>query len=93
MRGVAHISFVGGGVFLPARNPYDRQVLVEHVADQVRSKGEVQVALDDRYWSVCMSDTGTSCSICGRSLDSVCHAPADGLATYCVRCAFSGPGD
>ena len=93
MRGIAHISFVGGGVFLPARNPYDRQVLVEHVADHVRSKGEVQVALDDRCWSVCMTDTGTSCSSCGRSLHSVCHSPASGLAAYCVRCAFSMSDD
>lgn len=93
MRGVAHISFTGGGVFLPARNPYDRQVLVEHVADQVRSKGEVQVALDDRCWSVCMTDVGTSCSSCGRPLDSVCYSATNGQTAYCVRCAFGAASE
>jgi hypothetical protein len=93
MRGVAHISFAGGGVFLPARNPYDREILVEHVADRVRSKGELQVALDDHCWSVCMSDVGASCASCGAALDSACYSVANGLAAYCVRCAFGHPAD
>lgn len=90
MRGMAHISFSGGGVFLPARNPYDREMLVEHVSERVRSRGAVQVALDDRHWSVCRSHatSGTCCSGCGHSLDWTCYASAkDGIA-YCVKCAF-----
>jgi hypothetical protein len=89
MRGVAHISFSGGGVFLPARNPYDREILVEHVADRVRSKGEVQVALDDRCWSVSLSSVGICCASCGHPLDSACYSPANGFAAFCVKCAFS----
>ena len=90
MRGVAHISFSGGGVFLPARNPYDREILVEHVSERVRSKGEVQVALDDRHWSVCRScsTSGACCSGCGHSLDSTCYAFAKDGVAYCVRCAL-----
>ena len=89
MRGVAHISFAGGGVFLPARNPYDREILAEHVADRVRSKGEVQVALDDRCWSVSLSNVGTHCSRCDHPLDnSACYSPANGLDAVCVKCAF-----
>lgn len=90
MRGIAHISFAGGGVFLPARNPYDREVLVEHVADRVRSKGEVLVTLDDRYWSVCKSDgaLGACCFACGYSLGSALYSATNEQTAYCVKCAF-----
>ena len=92
MRGIAHISFAGGGVFLPAGNPYDREVLVEHVAERARSKGEILVALDDRYWSVCRNDAelGTCCSACGHSLESICYAASNDQMAYCVKCAFNG---
>jgi hypothetical protein len=92
MRGIAHISFAGGGVFLPAANPYDREVLVEHVAERVRSKREVLVALDDRYWSVCMNGAGrdTCCSACGNSPESICYAASNDQMAYCVKCAFNG---
>jgi len=93
MRGVAHISFAGGGVFLPARNPYDREILAEHVADRVRCKGEVQVALDDRCWSVSLSAVGASCSHCGHPLDSACSSPTSGVDVLCVKCAFGQHGD
>lgn len=46
-KGIVHISFAGGGLFLPARSPYDRQMLVEHVTDRVRCKGHLQVLTDD----------------------------------------------
>lgn len=90
MRGIAHISFIGGGVFLPARNPYDRQVLVEHVAERVRSKGEVLVTLDDRYWSVCKSNEtpGICCFACGHSLESAPYSATNQQTVYCVKCAF-----
>jgi hypothetical protein len=91
MRGVAHISFAGGGVFLPARDPYDLELLAEHVADRVRSVGKVHVAFADLSWSVCRSDVGTSCASCGHTLDSACYSSSDERAAYCVRCAFSDP--
>jgi hypothetical protein len=89
MRGMAHISFAGGGVFLPARNPYDREMLVEHVADSVRSKGELQVAVDGVSWSV-FRDTKSVvgfCAGCGYPLHPACYSPANPEA-YCVKCAF-----
>jgi hypothetical protein len=89
MRGMAHISFAGGGVFLPARNPYDREMLVEHVADSVRSKGDLQVAVDGVSWAVLRDANSVTgfCAGCGYPLHLVCYSPANHEA-YCVKCAF-----
>lgn len=89
-KGIAHVSFAGGGVFVPARSPYDRQILVEHVADRVRAQGHVQVLVDDQRWLVRLS-RGPSvdcCCSCGYSLDAACYSTAGGAAVYCVECAF-----
>jgi len=90
MKGVAHISFAeGGGVVLPARSAYDRDLLVEHIAGSVRSKGCVRVAVDDRSWSVLRGDgpSRTMCDGCGYELLAACCSASDGAA-YCLRCAF-----
>jgi hypothetical protein len=34
-KGIAHVSFPGGSMVLPARTPYDRQMLLEHIVDRV----------------------------------------------------------
>jgi hypothetical protein len=52
VKGVAHVSFVGGGTFFPARSPDNRQALVEYVADRVRAAGRVQVLVDGQRWMV-----------------------------------------
>ena len=44
----AHLTFVGGEVRLPARTPYDRQQLIEHVRDCVRSRQHVR----ERGWKI-----------------------------------------
>jgi len=90
MRGIAHISFVGGGVFVPARNPYDRQLLVEHVAERTRAKGKVQVTVDDRCWSVSLNRPAMTvwCSGCGRSLEAACLSSVHDGPTFCLSCAF-----
>lgn len=90
MGGIAHISFAGGGVVLPARNPYDRQVLMEHIAERVRTKGEIRVTLDRQCWAVRLNRAvvASSCSACGHPLRAACYSAADGSTAYCVRCAF-----
>jgi len=89
MKGIAHISFSGGGVFLPARNPYDRDMLVEHITDSVRSKGQLRVRVDNMFWSVLPSTRSpdAACNGCGGILHSLCCSVADG-AEYCAKCAF-----
>lgn len=87
-KGIAHVSFKGGGMCLPARNPYDRQMLAEQVTSRARAMGMVQVLLDDDRWMVHtrIGSGGAHCARCGRWSTSVCHSDShDG--TYCVVCA------
>ena len=91
-QGIAHVSFLGGGLFLPARNAYDRQTLAEHVAARARANGTVQVVLNDERWLVC-SIRGRSdgdCSGCNRALEVVCHAAGDPEIAYFRLALFSG---
>jgi hypothetical protein len=92
-RGIAHVSFTGGGVFLPARDPYDRQTLIEHVSQRVRTKGRVQVLVDNHRWLVqsCVAPMAAACMACGQSADMACYPTASHAAAYCVGCAFGGP--
>jgi hypothetical protein len=91
-KGIAHISFPGGGTFLSVRGPYDRELLIEHVAHRVRAKGRVQVLIDDQRWLIdpVIGQRSGACAGCGHSVDAVCSTPDAGVA-YCVRCAFAPP--
>lgn len=88
--GIAHVSFAGGSIFVPARNPYDRQMLMEHIAERVRAQGHVQVLVDDQRWLVRLSrgSSADCCSNCGYSLDAAGYAAVTGAAAFCVSCAF-----
>jgi hypothetical protein len=88
LKGIVHVSFPGGGMFLPARTPYDRQTLVEHVKDRARTKGQVQVLADDRRWLVRFHDAVEAvCTACGHPSESSCKSGASG-SEVCVTCAF-----
>lgn len=88
--GVAHVSFPGGGLFLPARTPYDREMLVEHVVERAQAKGRVQVLIDDRRWMVHLSrgDLAFRCARCGVFSDPACHCAAVGDDVFCAKCAL-----
>src|SRR2546422_8387338 len=90
--GIAHVSYPGGGLFVPVRTPYDRQMLVEQVVERVRTKGRVQVLVDERRWMACHLSRGSrvSCARCGTSTDSACTSPLTGKAVYCAKCALEG---
>ncbi len=92
-RGIAHVSFVGGGIFLPARSPYDRQLLAEHVQSRVHAKGQVQVLIDDQRWMVHRRPSSgfAGCSHCGSSINSACYLGAGSGRPYCLTCAFADP--
>jgi hypothetical protein len=85
--GIAHVSFRGGSLFLPARTPYDRQILVEYVTDGVRTAAPLQVLLNDRRWMVWRSESLMSCIRCGGSQPS--YATDNGRTPYCLPCAFA----
>ena len=84
------MSFSGGGIFLPARNPYDRQMLAEHVLSRVRAKGQVQVLVDDQRWMVQQRSGPRSfcCAQCGYAVHSACYLASGNGSPYCVTCAF-----
>jgi hypothetical protein len=77
-------------MFLPARTPYERQTLVEHVKDRVRLKGQIQVLMHDHRWTVRMSNGAgpPPCAACGIASDSTCCSIAGSSEVYCVSCAF-----
>ena len=88
-KGIAHVSFVGGGTFLPARSPYDRQLLAEHVIERVRTKGQVQVLMGDHLWMMQRNrGTTTYCARCGAAAVIACQFGGSRGACYCVACAL-----
>jgi hypothetical protein len=91
--GIAHVSFLGGGIFLPARDPYDRQTLIEHVTQRLHAKGQVQVLVDNHRWMVQAGATyrTATCAACGQAVDAACFSNMSNGAAYCVHCALGGP--
>jgi len=89
--GIAHVSFAGGGVFLPARNPSDRESLIADVALHARANGLVQVLVDDQRWIVrtLPEPCASGCSKCGHALEPACYSLTDARAAYCVACVFA----
>ena len=93
--GVAHVSFAGGGVFLPADTPYERETLRDYVAHSVRAYGRVQVLLARRRWRIDgRRAVPAACAGCRATLEGPCPAAADGRgAAYCLPCAFDVDAD
>ena len=90
--GIAHVSFQGGGFFLPARSTADWQNLISHVMDRVRTAGRVQILTAGHRWVLrrTAEQARIQCASCGSQSDSVCFD--DGLA-FCVACALATPED
>jgi hypothetical protein len=88
-KGIAHVSFLGGGAFLPLRNPDDRRTLIEYVADRVGATGQVQVLVGGQRWRVGPWDPSLNpCATCRHSLACRCLAVTDRGATSCLTRAF-----
>lgn len=92
--GIAHVSVPGGGTFLPARTPYDLQILAEHVADGARTNGQAQVLINDQRWTACVGliPPLPGCAACGNSLNVACCSNGPEGLLYCVKCAFEHSG-
>ena len=92
-KGIAHVSFPGGGVFLPARTPYDRETLVEYVDHNVRANGRVQVLFADQRWLAYpgrQDAAPADCTGCRRALAVACYAASSASVTpVCPHCAFA----
>ena len=56
MNDIAHLSFQGGGLILPATTPYEREVLVECVEATTKRHGHLRLEVDGRHWTIRMTD-------------------------------------
>jgi hypothetical protein len=85
MKTVAQISFRGGGLVVPARDRYDREVAFEHAETYARLHGRVRLELNGSTMHIALNgSSGHRCGSCGEVV---------GLLTYelgtrhlCARC-------
>ena len=86
----AQITFVGGGLLLPDRTPYDRQMLREHVLDRARHAEQLQVKVGRKTWVVehPTEQRPLVCGLCQRRLTVAALHAAASQNLYCVACAL-----
>lgn len=88
MKGVARISFQGGALFVPAKTPYDRELLFEHLDLYARRHGTIRVELNRREWTVRKAERAqqSKCDECEREIDALSYALAGrALCSFCAR--------
>ncbi len=86
MKGIARLSFHDGGLFLPAKTPYDRQVLFEYADQYAKRHGSVRLEVDRQECIVrARGERAETCVACGERLESVTYAL--GPRTLCRYCA------
>jgi hypothetical protein len=56
MNDIAHLSFRGGGLILPAHTPYERELLVECVEATTKRHGHLRLQVDGRHWTISTSN-------------------------------------
>ena len=86
MKGVARISFEGGSCLLPAKTPYEREVLFEFLKQSTNRHGHARLALNQQGWII--SRIGCKqqrCASCHGWLRGVTYA--QGNRALCTRCA------
>ncbi|MBI4516424.1 MAG: hypothetical protein HY699_11490 [Deltaproteobacteria bacterium] len=67
MNGTAHITFKGGGLILPARTPYERELLVEYIEASVRRHGRLLLDVNRGQWTISKRQgLRTVCASCSR---------------------------
>ena len=91
-KGIAHVSYRGGSLFLPAHSEYERELVVEEVLRESHLHGTVQVLLDDDRWLVRRLGRRRRvvCVGCGKTTGSACQSGSRGDAPFCVGCAVAG---
>jgi hypothetical protein len=85
MKTVAQISFQGGGLVVPARDQYDREVAFEHAEAYARRHGHVRLDLNGDTMLIGLNGTsGHSCGGCGTTLGLLTYS--FGRRRLCARC-------
>ena len=91
MKGMARVSFPGGGLIVPAHTPYDRELLFEHVEACAKQHGCVRLDWRHEHWTVSVSNGQREvCAACRRSLNNLTyrfhgHAPRSALIAFLSR--------
>lgn len=90
-QGIAHVSFPGGGNFLPFRNASDRRRLIADIADHSRAGDPVQLLVDEQRWVIRPRHTSSSlgCAGCGVTAEPAAFAHADEKTGYCIACVLA----
>jgi hypothetical protein len=86
MKSVAHISFEGGGLIVPAQTPYERELLFEHVEMSTKRHGCVRLDVNRGHWTISLRNGDReACTSCSRWLDNLIYR--FGGQTLCGQCA------
>ena len=86
MKGIAQIRFQGGGIFLPVKTPYEREVLFEYADQCAKRHGQVRLEVGRHECTVSSrTDIPVTCAECTERLDHLSYA--FGGRTLCRFCA------
>jgi hypothetical protein len=84
----AQIRFNGGALLLPARDPYDREVVFEEAEFYVRRHGSVALQIGRAWLRVARSESesGLPCSHCHRAVGWVgYHRGERRFCSHCIK--------
>ncbi len=86
----AHLMYRGGGILMPARTPYDRQVLRDHVLASARHQEHVRISVGRRTWTVerPTAEHPRICVDCDRQLTVAALFTVADPRVHCVACAL-----
>jgi len=86
MKGIARLSFQNGGLFLPIKTPYEREVIFEYADQYAKRYGLVRLEIDRCECVVRLrGEKPETCVTCGQRLGAVAYAVA--AQTFCRLCA------
>jgi hypothetical protein len=86
MKGLAHISFPGGGLIVAAQTPYERELLFEHVELSTKRYGRVRLDLSRQHWTISLKNgESAACASCSQCVDNLAYRFEE--RTLCGQCA------
>jgi hypothetical protein len=86
---IARIQMGGGALLLPARTPYEREVVLDHVRHRLRLYGFVHLEMNGRRCKVEPVTAGAAlkCTSCDRRIGTL--ACRLGAQIVCLDCAVT----
>ncbi len=86
---VAHVHDASGTLVLPARSPYDRQMLREHVERRIGRGAKLTLGLHGTRWTVTpCAATDSRCATCTQFLGRVRCSRRNETTATCLDCAM-----